>query len=1220
MIAKKFIFAVMFIFLIGFASALDFDSIKEFKDNDKYGQIEVYNSILLFLKGDLIAEHELLEHHSNMFDAYSLGRTTLHSKDVLFNKFNFYDRKKIKGAEEKMSGFDYKVWEITTATDTIPTYTTTCQDLPQLKNGTILEECEEKQTGSYLESREVRTIVPYTLGQKLDAGLYEWKLSGERAVLSTGEVDWTWEAIGVETVEWATWWNSTFTKKRAITITENSATALTNYSVLLYVPYNTSMQADFDDLRFTNSTENGELGYYIENYTASTFAWVWVKVASIGSGSTEDIYMYYDNAAVGNNSAINDAYLLGDNFDSAVLDTAIWTEETQGVGATYVQENGLLVLRPQATTMSSANIKSVVDTFGRDILIEFSRNLSVGGTLGYIYTSVGSSYFQDSAGNTPGNTWHSVLGGGYASWLQADSSNTLRTVQDGSTTAVYGAGLPVNVALFYDFKMYLNANGTIEYIVNDTTKVVVTDTNYTASNMSLGISQALHDSKSQYSYIDYAKVRSYVVPEPTYSIGAEETASGISSTLVSPATAADITDDTALFNWTSTPTGTNLSNATISIWWDNGTLFDSNYSILSGNESLSVEYNATGLIEEGYLWNVESCATSDDCASDTNNFTFSVHLTAPTAAILTPSGSLHNITAGDNQSVTWVITEPGQNLTSHIANCSIEYNGTITYPTIAICTETNTTNIVPVYGDDNVYLNVTDEFGFKFDTSSTFDYNFTLEHSTGVSSITEGADMPFTLGFLTNSVDLTSANLTFNGSVSLGSATQVAYNFSVAKTLEAPTVTSATNLSYTWNITRTDGQTYTTASANITVNKFDIDNCSVNNDTVINFTIVDEEFQTFINGSTGNTTAYLDLSIYTSDRATLLTTFSENYTEINPFAVCLTSNLSGGETYSMDMQLQYDADGYAPEFYNIQELELDASQMDQSINLYDLADADAQEFQVTYKDENFLPISEALLKVQRKYISEGLFKTVEIPITDTNGETIAHLALSDVIYTFVLSKGGSVLATFDNVLAVCENVATGDCVINLNAVSSHVAPPDFTTGDDFAFTLSYDRDTREVSTIFDIPSGGSENVTLDVFLNDALGNTTACSDTLISSSGTLTCTVPSSFGNATVIARLYKDGNEQAFGAIDLRQAPSDLYGNNQVFLVIFLYLTLIGIGIGDNPMVTGVFLLVGAGLAIALNLVGTGSGLASQYFGGATLIWLFIAVVLIMIKGAKRT
>jgi len=105
-----------------------------------------------------------------------------------------------------------------------------------------------------------------------------------------------------------------------------------------------------------------------------------------------------------------------------------------------------------------------------------------------------------------------------------------------------------------------------------------------------------------------------------------------------------------------------------------------------------------------------------------------------------------------------------------------------------------------------------------------------------------------------------------------------------------------------------------------------------------------------------------------------------------------------------------------------------------------------------------------------------------------------------------------------------------------------------------------------------------------------------------------------------VIARLYKDGNEQAFGAIDLRQAPSDLYGNNQVFLVIFLYLTLIGIGIGDNPMVTGVFLLVGAGLAIALNLVGTGSGLASQYFGGATLIWLFIAVVLIMIKGAKRT
>ena len=52
--------------------------------------------------------------------------------------------------------------------------------------------------------------------------------------------------------------------------------------------------------------------------------------------------------------------------------------------------------------------------------------------------------------------------------------------------------------------------------------------------------------------------------------------------------------------------------------------------------------------------------------------------------------------------------------------------------------------------------------------------------------------------------------------------------------------------------------------------------------------------------------------------------------------------------------------------------------------------------------------------------------------------------------------------------------------------------------------------------------------------------------------------------------------------------------------------------------MITGVFLLIGAVLSITMNVIGTGT---SAFIGaGATILWLVIAVVLVLIKGAKRS
>jgi len=62
--------------------------------------------------------------------------------------------------------------------------------------------------------------------------------------------------------------------------------------------------------------------------------------------------------------------------------------------------------------------------------------------------------------------------------------------------------------------------------------------------------------------------------------------------------------------------------------------------------------------------------------------------------------------------------------------------------------------------------------------------------------------------------------------------------------------------------------------------------------------------------------------------------------------------------------------------------------------------------------------------------------------------------------------------------------------------------------------------------------------------------------------------------------------------------------------------LTLLGIGISDNPIISAVFLFVGVLLLFAMNLV------SNTGFIGATSTFLFlaIAIILIIIKAGRRS
>ncbi len=107
-----------------------------------------------------------------------------------------------------------------------------------------------------------------------------------------------------------------YARKKAITVTNNVASELSNFQVKIQVAYDADMQGDFDDIRFYASDETTELDYWLETKTDSTSATFWVEVPTIPASSATTIYMFYGNSSVSSSSNGEAVFPFFDTFDS----------------------------------------------------------------------------------------------------------------------------------------------------------------------------------------------------------------------------------------------------------------------------------------------------------------------------------------------------------------------------------------------------------------------------------------------------------------------------------------------------------------------------------------------------------------------------------------------------------------------------------------------------------------------------------------------------------------------------------------------------------------------------------------------------------------------------------------------------------------------------------------------------------------------------------------
>ena len=134
--------------------------------------------------------------------------------------------------------------------------------------------------------------------------------------LITQQTHYRWRnddgGVGVQTSEW---YNATWDARKSVRIDNADATTYTDAVVQIFVDYDSDMQSDFDDLRFTSNDGVTTIPYWIGSTTDSDLAEVWLKVPSLSSEGTANVFMYYNNPTATSSESIEDTFLAADDFE-----------------------------------------------------------------------------------------------------------------------------------------------------------------------------------------------------------------------------------------------------------------------------------------------------------------------------------------------------------------------------------------------------------------------------------------------------------------------------------------------------------------------------------------------------------------------------------------------------------------------------------------------------------------------------------------------------------------------------------------------------------------------------------------------------------------------------------------------------------------------------------------------------------------------------------------
>lgn len=610
---------------------------------------------------------------------------------------------------------------------------------------------------------------------------------------------------------------------------------------------------------------------------------------------------------------------------------------------------------------------------------------------------------------------------------------------------------------------------------------------------------------------------------------------------------------------------------------------------------------------DSILWNVRTCDSAGNCTFAASNYSFDIDSINPNITVIYPSGTYDYFANGQSVALNYSATDNGV-----VDTCWYNYNGT--NQTIGSCANTT---ITLSNGDTNLILYVNDTAGNTISQSVDYDSYIFENSQTYSSTTTEGATETFIINISYNDVSYlnSQAYLIYNGTSYLASRSGSSGTYIFSKTIDIPIAQETVNYTFYWSIGINNGtyNYYNSSENSQVINDINIDDCSSYNIVILNYSIYDEDTRAFLNNNTWNTTSNVNVRFSPS--------FSgEDYIELNfsttdnPISICLENNLSAGQNYRLDAEIQFSSGGHVTEFYYIENHSLSTTNIPVQIKLYDLLITNSQEFLITFKDSYFIPLKGAIIEITRKYLSLGGFITIENIKTDSDGRGIGHLVLNDEVYTINVYKNGELRATYENVMAFCSNIATGDCRINLNELGSSTSPSSFINYLNINGIGYYNDTTKTYTFTFSSSDGTAKSISVNITKYDNYLNTTICTDSINSASGTLSCVIPSTYYNTTILVQNYVNGELFSSSIFDVSSGNENRPTATRFILAFFLILILPLIAVGSATM-SLIFFVIGLIAASALFLIDFGGFVGI----GSAFIWIIVAIGILIWKMNRR-
>ena len=668
----------------------------------------------------------------------------------------------------------------------------------------------------------------------------------------------------------------------------------------------------------------------------------------------------------------------------------------------------------------------------------------------------------------------------------------------------------------------------------------------------------------------------------------------VTTTLISPEDLVNKTINSVVFNFNSSVANAELSNVTLFVWNSSDDIFVQNFTALSGTAEVTTTINTTNFLDGNYTWNALTKGTYDLIDWDINR-SFEIDSTSPTINITSPLDFIDYHLVDTNLSFNWTVSD------SNLDSCWVIYGDT---NSTVICNDLNTSFLIANYTNRTFSLYANDTFGNVANDSITWNYYIFENNQTFNNETIEGNLETFLANlFRSSGITLSEIILVYNSTNYTGESFTLGDSIIVRlQDFLVPNVGADANQTFYWDLILSNGvRVNLTANTQLVLN-LGMDNCTTFTTQILNLSVYDEELQTAIPNATVETA----VNLYSSDGVTPILNVSGSF--ISPTGICLNINLSSGVSYSMDTIIRYEAALYANEYYNIVNFTLNNDSELQDISLYDLNASDSTDFKITFFGEDFFVVENALIYIDRQYISENSFKTVELPKTDSNGQTVGHFVRNDIIYNIIVVKDGEIIGTYLNIIAFCEDYTIGDCQMILEATTGNISMFNYNQELGIIFNTypTYDDTLNTVSFGFTSSNGEPKTVIMEITRKDIFGNRSICNDTLTSASGVLTCSIDPNIKDTLLEVNVYAEGATSGIFNIGLNKPD---YGSTG-FIFWFIFTLVIILIFGESKTV----LLISLPLSyIGAIVFGISSG--GIVGAGSAGIWL----ILITIAGIWR-